>query len=123
MDRHQLCAALRSAGVAAGRYEIGGCPGGPWPADRLFLAEQGGQWVVGVHERGRRQVLERFTDEDSACRRFYGLLTDEGPQPVPLTPEEARRLLHDAEGIQRRAREQLDRALKAARRPPADGAP
>ncbi|MET9901544.1 hypothetical protein [Streptomyces sp. NPDC006446] len=123
MDRHQLCAALRAAGVAAGRYEIAGCPGGPWPADRLFLAEQDGRWVVGVHERGRREVVEPFPDEDAACRHLYGLLTDEGPRPVPLTPEETERLLHDGEAIQRRAREQLDRALKATRRPPADGTP
>ncbi|MGW3817010.1 hypothetical protein [Streptomyces sp. NPDC005046] len=123
MHRHQLCAALRAAGVAAGRYEIAGCPGGPWPADRLFLAEEDGRWVVGVHERGRREAVEAFPDEDAACRHLYSLLTEEGPQPVPLTPEETERLLHDSEAIQRRAREQPDRALKAARRPPADGTP
>ena len=109
--------ALRAAGVPAGLYEIPGCPGGPWPADRLYLEEQGGgRWVVGVHERGRREVLEWFPDEDRACRRLYARLTDEGPPPVPLTAEEQGELRHGAEGVRRRAREQLARALEAAGR-------
>ena len=116
MDRHGLCEALRAAGVPVGLYEIAGCPGGPWSADRLYLEEQAGQWVVGVQERGRRDVVERFPDEDGACRCLYGLLTDEGPPPVPLTAEEAAELLHGSEGVQRRAREELRRALEAARR-------
>lgn len=117
MDRYQLRAALRAAGVSPGMYEIAGFPGGPWPADRYFLEEQAGEWVVGVQERGVREVLERFADEDRACGRLLRLLTDPGPPPSPLTPEETGRLLHDSEGIQRRAREQLARALDAARRP------
>jgi hypothetical protein len=121
MDRFQLCEALRATGVAAGLYEIPGCPshpGGPRTADRLYLEEQAGQWVVGVHERGRRQVVERFPDEARACRYLYDRLTEAGPPPVPLTPEETEKLLHDSESIQRRAREQLAQALEADRRPP-----
>ncbi|GAB7109132.1 hypothetical protein JCM4814A_74460 [Streptomyces phaeofaciens JCM 4814] len=38
-------------------------------------------------------MLERFPDEDGACRRLYALPTAEGPPSVPLTPEEAGRLL------------------------------
>jgi len=120
MDRYQLCEELRAAGVPAGRYEIADCPGGPWPADRLYLKEQDDQWTVGVHERGRREVLERFPDENQACRYLYARLTDEGQPPVPLTGEESERLLHDSEGIQRRAHEQLERALDAGRRPLSD---
>lgn len=121
MDHHQLCEALSAAGVPAGLYEIADCPGapgGPRPEDRLYLEEQASEWVVGVQQRGVRTVLERFPDEDQACHSLYAKLTDRGPPPSPLTPEEAEELLHDSEGIQRRAREQLARALEAARRPP-----
>ncbi|MFF3940217.1 hypothetical protein [Streptomyces phaeofaciens] len=120
MDRHQLCEALSAAGVPAGLYEIADCPGspgGPRPEDRLYLEKQAGEWVVGVQQRGMRTVLERFPDEDQACRSLYAELTDGGPPPSPLTPEETEELLHDSEGIQRRAREQLARALEAARQP------
>ncbi|MEV2211540.1 hypothetical protein AB0H86_08730 [Streptomyces sp. NPDC050997] len=124
MDRHQLCEALSAAGVPAGLYEIADCPGspgGPRPEDRLYLEEQAGEWVVGVQQRGMRTVLERFPDEDRACRSLYAELTDSSSPPSPpspLTPEETEELLHDSEGIQRRAREQLARALEAARQPP-----
>ncbi|MFF9646380.1 hypothetical protein [Kitasatospora aureofaciens] len=116
MDRFQLRRALRAAGVPQPYYEIPGCPGGPHRADRYFLEERAGVWVVGVHERGGREVLERFTDEDRACRWLYDRLTDRGPAPVPATPEEMDALLHDSDGIQRRAREQFERALAEARR-------
>lgn len=120
MDRHQLCEALRAAGVPAGLYEIADCPappGGPRPEALLYLEEQAGEWVVGVQQRGVRTVLERFPDEDQACRSLYAKLTDKGPPPSPLTPKETEEL-RNSEGIQRRAREQLARALKATRRPP-----
>ncbi|MGW3042717.1 hypothetical protein ACWC9T_22355 [Kitasatospora sp. NPDC001159] len=118
MDRFQLCRALRSAGVPQAYYEIPDCPHGPHLADRYFVEERAGVWVVGVHERGRREVFERFADEDGACRWLYDRLTDEGPSPVAATPEEMDTLLHDGDGIQRRAREQFERALAEARRQP-----
>jgi hypothetical protein len=117
MDRHQLCEALHAAGVPAGLYEIPGCPGPPGGArqeDRLYLEEQAGEWVVGVRQRGARTVLARFPDEDRACRSLHARLTDEGPSPSPLTAGEAAELAHGAEGVQRRAQEQLARALRAA---------
>ncbi|MEU5098404.1 hypothetical protein [Streptomyces sp. NPDC020996] len=95
MDRHELCEALRAAGVPAGLYEIVGCPappGTPRPEDRLYLEEDDGGWVVGVRQRGVRTALERFDDEDRACRSLYARLTDPGPPSVPLTPEERARL-------------------------------
>ncbi|MFD0267262.1 hypothetical protein ACFVGY_11775 [Streptomyces sp. NPDC127106] len=124
MDRHRLCEALREAGIAPGLYEVPDCPGPPGPPglprpeDRLYLREQAGEWVVGVVERGVRTVLERFPDEDRACRSLHARLTAAGPPPVPPSPEETELLLHDSEGVQRRAREQLARALRATRRPP-----
>ncbi|WP_133912079.1 hypothetical protein [Streptomyces sp. NBC_00582] len=98
MDRHGLCEALRAAGVPAGLYEIAGCPappGTPRPEDRLYLEEDAdaGDWVVGVRQRGVRTVLERFPDEDRACRGLHARLTDPGPPSVPLTAEERARLL------------------------------
>ncbi|WP_324784611.1 hypothetical protein [Streptomyces sp. H51] len=95
MDRRELCDALRAAGVPAGLYEIADCPappGTPRPEDRLYLDQDDGGWVVGVRQRGVRTALERFDDEDRACRSLYARLTDPGPPPVPLTPEERARL-------------------------------
>ncbi|MFF3764481.1 hypothetical protein ACFYYR_10400 [Streptomyces sp. NPDC001922] len=115
MDRFQLCEALRAAGVPAAHYEIPGCPGDRRPTESYFLRAEGSAWLVGVHERGERRVLERFTDEDAACRWLYDRLTYEGPPPTGLTPEERDELLHDSDGIQRRARRELDRALAAER--------
>ncbi|MFD7629222.1 hypothetical protein ACFV7Q_24885 [Streptomyces sp. NPDC059851] len=129
MDRHGLCEALRAAGVPPGLYEVPDCPGPPGlprPEARLYLEERAGEWVVGAEERGVRTVLDRFPDEDRACRSLYARLTEEGPPPSPPTPDESELLLHDGEGIQRRAREQLARALRAAGRPTegdADGRP
>lgn len=116
MDRFQLCRALRAAGVPDALYEIPGCQQGPYPADRYFLEERPGVWVVGVHERGSRKVLEQFADQDGACRWLLNRLTDEGPPPVPAAEEEADALLHDSDVIQRRAREEFERALAEGRR-------
>ncbi|GGO94935.1 hypothetical protein [Wenjunlia tyrosinilytica] len=115
MDRYELHNALRAAGVGAGRYEIEGLSSGPHPVDHYFLAERPDGWVVGVHERGRREVIKRFPTEDGACRYLYTALTDEGPPPTPLTPEETEELIRNSDAIQRQAREQVNRALKAKR--------
>lgn len=116
MDRFQLCRALRAAGVPDSYYEIPGCSQGPFPVDHYFLEERAGEWVVGVHERGARDVSARFPDEDGACRWLYDRLTEPRPDPVPATAEELDTLLRDSEGIQRRAREQFDRAFAEAQR-------
>ncbi|MEW2412955.1 hypothetical protein AB0953_04390 [Streptomyces sp. NPDC046866] len=127
MDRFELYEALRAAGVPEAYYEIPGHPGGPHPVDRYFLEEREGAWVVGIHERDRREVLERFGDEHAACAWLHARLTDEGPLPEPATAEELEALLHDGEAVRRRAREDLERALAEARRRspghpgPADG--
>jgi acetyl esterase/lipase len=123
MDRHELCDALRAAGVPAAYYEIPGCPGGPRPSDHYFLEERDGRWLVGVHERDTRDVHESFPDEAQACRWLYDRLTYQGPPPSRPTLAEAEELLHDSEGIARRAREELDQALAAAARRKAAGEP
>ncbi|GAB2795235.1 hypothetical protein GCM10027073_29270 [Streptomyces chlorus] len=122
MDRQLLHEALKAAGVPAGLYEIAGRPRPDVPRSEtwLYLEEEAGQWVVGVQERGVRTVLERFPDEDHACRGLYARLTDKGPPQSPLTPEETTELLFDSETIQHRAREQLAQALNTTRRQPHD---
>jgi hypothetical protein len=116
MDRFQLCQALRAARVPDAYYEIPGGPHAPYSADRYFLEERATVWVVGVHERGSKKVLERFAHEDEACQWLFDRLTDEGPPPVPATSEEAAALLHGSDDIQRRARREFERALAEARR-------
>ncbi|MFF2435093.1 hypothetical protein ACFVU4_13045 [Streptomyces sp. NPDC058107] len=63
-----------------------------------------------------RAVLETFADESRACAWLYERLTDESPPPSRLTPTEMDEFLHDSEGIERRAQEQLERALAESRR-------
>ncbi|MEU5062032.1 MULTISPECIES: hypothetical protein [unclassified Streptomyces] len=116
MDRHQLCEALRAAGVPDAHYEIPDCPGGPPPHEGYYLAQRQGEWIVGVHERGRREVLKTFAGEGQACTWLYERLTDESPAPSRPTAAEMDELLHDSEGIELRAQEQLERALAERRR-------
>lgn len=66
------------AGIPDGLYEIAGEhePVPPAP-DFLFLRPAphgGGNWEIGVFERGVHAVSERFTSEDRACRRFLEIL-------------------------------------------------
>ncbi|MEV6021192.1 MULTISPECIES: hypothetical protein [unclassified Streptomyces] len=118
MDRFALCRALREAGVPAASYEIADCPGVRRAADRWFLDGREGDWSVGVHERGTREVFERFTDEDEACRWLHDRLLGAEPpatDPAPASgepdgPEP------DPEALQRRADDELDAALDALRR-------
>ncbi|MFD3440471.1 hypothetical protein ACFWU3_23530 [Streptomyces sp. NPDC058685] len=81
-----------------------------------YLTQRDDEWIVGVHERGRREVVETFADERRACAWLYERLTDEGPPPARPTVEERDELLHDSAGIERRAQEQLDRALAEKQR-------
>ncbi|MFA3842771.1 hypothetical protein [Streptomyces aureus] len=116
MDRYQLCEALRAAGVPDAHYEIPGCPGGHPPLEGYYLAQREGEWIVGVHERGRREALETFADESRACAWLYERLTDESSPPARPTATEMDEMLHDSEGIERRAQEQLEQALTESRR-------
>ncbi|MEU9315774.1 hypothetical protein [Streptomyces sp. NPDC048295] len=123
MNLHQLCEALRAAGVPDALYEIPGCPGGHPSREGYYLARREGAWIVGVHERGRREVLETFADESRACAWLYERLTDESSPPVRPTATETDELLHDSEGIERRAQEQLEQALAENRRGTRDDPP
>ncbi|MFD5820054.1 hypothetical protein [Streptomyces sp. NPDC127038] len=122
MDRFALCRTLREAGVPAASYEIADCPGVRRAADRWFLDGHDGDWTVGVHERGAREVFERFTDEDEACRWLHDrLLGGEPPAPDPAPasrPPAAGEPAGpvpgpDPEELQRRADAELEAALAA----------
>ncbi|MFI0964846.1 hypothetical protein ACH4S8_26135 [Streptomyces sp. NPDC021080] len=123
LDRFALCRALREAGVPAAYYEIADCPGGHMAADRYFLAGHAGDWTVGVHERGTREVFERFADEDEACRWLHDrLLGGEPaatePAPVPGGPADPGPAGPGPgpEALQRQADEELEAALTELRR-------
>ena len=109
MDRIELDAALRRAGVAAYAYEIQGEhePTG-YPMEFYFLRQQADGWVVGVYERGQYRVMVSFAQEDEACRYLYARLTDKGPEPTPLTPQETEGILRDIEERQRAAGENFE---------------
>ncbi|MET8098426.1 hypothetical protein ABZV29_18355 [Streptomyces sp. NPDC005236] len=118
MDRFALCRTLQAAGVPPASYEIADCPGGHRAADRYFLDGHEGDWTVGVHERGTREVFERFADEGEACRWLRDrLLGGEPPARDPAdAPGEPAGPGSDPEALQRRADDELEAALAAMSR-------
>ncbi|MFI1016629.1 hypothetical protein [Streptomyces sp. NPDC020965] len=77
MDRHEVRAALRAAGVADGHYRVEGVHEPvPTPPDFLFLRRSSdGAWETGAYERGAYEVIARHTDEAGACAHLLRLLT------------------------------------------------
>ena len=113
MDRAELEAALQRAGVPGYTYELQGVHQPPgYPMEFYFLRRQSDEWVVGIYERSQYKVMVRFADEDEACRYLYPKLTDIGPEPTPLSAEEAQQILDDSEEIQRLAWESFERARR-----------
>jgi hypothetical protein len=113
MNRISLRERLRSEGVADGRYELTGIHEATRPDLAFyFLEERSGEWLVGVQERGKREVMARFAAEDEACRYLYDRLTWREPPPVAQTPEQEER--------GRRITEDLVRRLKDRSRPRTD---
>jgi hypothetical protein len=81
VDRRDLRRRLVAAGVPDGVYEIAGEhePVPPAP-DFVFLRPDRGRgrsrrWEVGVYERGRHTVSNRYPTEDAGCRALWRLLT------------------------------------------------
>ncbi|WP_329301735.1 hypothetical protein OG410_28590 [Streptomyces sp. NBC_00659] len=118
MDRFALCRALEEAGVPATSYEIADCPGRHRAADRYFLDGHDGDWTVGVHERGTRQVFERFADEGEACRWIHDRLLGGEPSPTHPAPApgEPAGPGPDPEALRRQADDELEAALTELRR-------
>ncbi|MFE2302833.1 hypothetical protein ACFXAW_32115 [Streptomyces sp. NPDC059445] len=111
MDRFSLCRALEAARIPATSYEIVDCPGRHLAADRYFLDGHEGDWTVGVHERGARQVFERFTGEDEACRWIHDRLLGGPPPAAASAPGEPAAPPPDPEALQRQADDDLEAAL------------
>ncbi|MFF8534580.1 hypothetical protein ACF07B_22030 [Streptomyces sp. NPDC015532] len=111
MDRFALCRALEEAGVPAASYEIADCPGRHRAADRYFLDGHDGDWSVGVHERGTRQVFERFTDEGEACRWIHDRLLGGEPTATDTVPGDPAGPEPDPEALRRQAEDDLEAAL------------
>ncbi|MFJ3695562.1 hypothetical protein ACIPW9_15800 [Streptomyces sp. NPDC090052] len=77
MDRHELRAALRDAGVPDGYYRIEGVhEPSPAPTDFLYLkrTEDGTAWETGAYERGLSEVIGRHDTEPDACAHLLRLL-------------------------------------------------
>jgi hypothetical protein len=92
MNRIEMRNELRRAGIADGLYELTGIHfADRYDLGTYFLEEQGGKWVVGVEERGKRESGARFDTEDEACRYLYDQLTAPPPPVYMPTPEEEER--------------------------------
>lgn len=76
MDRGQVRAALRAAGLPDESFQFPGVhESTPTPTDFWFLRPAGCGWEIGAYERGRYTVRERFATEAAACARLYTVLT------------------------------------------------
>lgn len=64
--------ALEHLEIPPGRYSLTG----GMPEDGFGIKRQGQRWIVYYSERGSRFEVERFDDEDTACRRLWTLVTD-----------------------------------------------
>lgn len=113
MDRVELEAALRSAGVPEAEYLIPGVSrpcGLRLDAYYVLRAEDEG-YLVTLYERGVETPLAGFPTEDQACRYLYDLL-GRRPSPPPDSAEIIAELMAHRDEIQRRAREEYDRARR-----------
>ncbi len=94
MDRVELRDALRDAGIADELNELAGMHLAGRQGDEFnFLEERDGEWIVGAQERGRRDVIAKFSSEDEACRFFYKKLVSiwGAHQSYLPSPEEEQR--------------------------------
>ncbi|WP_054815491.1 hypothetical protein [Nocardia arizonensis] len=73
MDRKELLAALLAAGKPPHWFRLVGVHDpDPLPEDFWFLRPgSGGDWEVGVHERGKDNVGARFEAESDAVAWLY----------------------------------------------------
>ncbi|MER5551903.1 hypothetical protein ABT001_09500 [Streptomyces sp. NPDC002793] len=85
MERRELRAALRAAGVADGYYRIEGVhEPAPTPPDFLFLRKSpDGVWETGAFERGTHEVIARHPDEAAACAHLLDLLVRRAATDLP----------------------------------------
>ncbi|MFF4487548.1 hypothetical protein ACFY0F_13810 [Streptomyces sp. NPDC001544] len=114
MDRAELVARLRQAGVPEAYYEIAGVHDVPVQPDAYyFLRQEADAWTVGLRQRAQDSVMRRCGTEAEACAYLYDTLT-RLPAPSSAAAEPLERLLSDAEEIQRQAWEDFRRGTGAA---------
>lgn len=115
MNRAELDAALRQAGVPESEYLILGIERSPGPLQDahyvLHEADENGCLVTLV-ERGVEETVARFPTEDEACRFIYDHLTRRAPEPPPGSAEIIADLMTHRDEIQRRAWEQYRQARR-----------
>jgi hypothetical protein len=115
MDRAELQAALRRAGVPASDYLLLGLPREPGPlreAHYVLHEATADGCLVTVRERGSEETVALFPTEREACEFLYEHLTRPTPEPPPGSAETIADLLARREEIQRRAWEQYDQARR-----------
>ncbi len=81
MDRKQLVAALLAAGTPPHLFQIVGVHSPDvLSEDYWFLRPgSGGDWEVGVHERGKDTVGARFDSESGATEWLYRAMMGHAP--------------------------------------------
>jgi len=108
MNRAELVERLRNADVPEALYEIPGVHDVPVQLDAFyFLRREADAWVVGLRQRSRDQVMERFVTEAGACEYLYREITRVPPPEPDGSLEE---LLADSEQMQQQAWEDFERA-------------
>ncbi|MFB7334945.1 hypothetical protein ACFC00_25335 [Streptomyces adustus] len=103
MDRADLAGRLREAGVPDAFYDIPGVHEVSVQPDAYYFLERAADaWTVGLRQRSRDSVMERFATEAEACAYLYDTLLRALASP-PGPPESLDELLADPEEIQRQA--------------------
>ncbi|NJQ02358.1 hypothetical protein [Streptomyces zingiberis] len=112
MDRRELVRTLREERVPDAFYDIPGVHDIPFQSDAYFFLRPAPEgWAVGLRQRSEDQDVRLFPAEDAACRDLLGRLTTL-PSPPPDGTSRAEEVLADADEIQRRAREDVERELR-----------
>ncbi|MEU1805922.1 MULTISPECIES: hypothetical protein [unclassified Streptomyces] len=113
MDRTELVRVLRAEQVPDALYDIPGVRDIEVQPDAYYFlrpAPDGG-WVTGLWERSVDRDVSRFASEDEACQDLLTKLRAR-PRPPGAGQETVEELLAQGEELRRRAREEVERALR-----------
>jgi len=70
MNKHELKSQLETLGIRPDAYAWQGLPN-----EQYVLSQEGNSWEVYYSERGTKEGLKKFSDENSACEYFLNLLS------------------------------------------------
>lgn len=88
MDKAELGAQIRAAGVPADLVDLPGVADAPrWLESVYTLVEQAGTWLVAAIERGRPVGTTTHATEDEACRALLAEVTFPVPAPERFTDD------------------------------------